>query len=71
MFEEKPVEPGSIEDFLTPEVAFSVPKLSENQKDKKEGPISLDELTTYLNITKIMSPQVHLGLRMSSLYFFG
>ena len=52
MFEEKTVEPGTIKDFLTPEVAFSVPKLSENQKDKMEGLISLDELTHILTKQK-------------------
>ena len=41
-----------INEFLGPESAASCPKLSESQKQKMEGLLSLDELTRYLKKTK-------------------
>ena len=52
LFTEKPTEITAIENFLTPEMVESCPKISENQKVKMEGLLSLDELTKYLKKTK-------------------
>ena len=52
LFSEKPTEIPEIQEFLGPEISTSCPKLSENQKQKMEGLIRLDELTYYLKKTK-------------------
>ena len=52
LFTEKPTEITAIENFLTPEMVESCHKISENQKIKMEGLLSLDELTKYLKKTK-------------------
>ena len=52
LFSEKPTEIPEIQEFLGPEMSNSCPKLSENQKQKMEGLIRLDELTNYLKKTK-------------------
>ena len=43
---------GSIEDFLGEEEFRSLPKLTESQKKRMEGPITTQELTDYLKKTK-------------------
>ena len=52
LFTEKPVQIDEIDDFFTPEIAESLPKLSEIQKAKMEGLITLEEITRYLKKSK-------------------
>ena len=52
LFTEKPVEISEIDDFFTPEMRVTLPKISEKQKAKMEGLLTLDELTRYLKKTK-------------------
>ena len=52
LFTEKPTEITEIENFLSPEMVESCPKITENEKVKMEGLLSLDELTKYLKKTK-------------------
>ena len=52
LFEKKNVDDIDITDFLTSEIASSCPKLSEEQKEKMEGILSVDELTRHIKKTK-------------------
>ena len=50
LFAEKPIENTSIEEFLPFEAVC--PRLSETQKEKMEGMITVEEMTKYLKSTK-------------------
>ena len=52
LFSRKECSIQSINDFLTPVIAHSCPKLSESQKNQMEGLLTSDELTKYLKKTK-------------------
>ena len=52
LFEKKPDDNSTIEDFLSPEISTSCPKLTEDQKQKMEGLITVEELTRYLKKAK-------------------
>ena len=52
LFAEKNVEDTEIETFLTPEIARTCPKLNENEKQRTEGLITVEELTRYLKTAK-------------------
>ena len=51
LFTERETELQVIENFLTPEIARTCPKLSETEKSKMEGLLSLNELTKYFKKT--------------------
>ena len=52
LFSKKDISDRNIEDFLGPEASNSCPKLSNKQKEKNEGLISVEELTKYLKKSK-------------------
>ena len=52
LFSEKKTEIPEIEQFLSPGISNSCPKLTDHQKQKMEGIIRMDELTQYLKKTK-------------------
>ena len=52
LFSNKPVDDTSIQDFLSPEISVSCPKLSQAEKDTMEGLLTTEELTKYLKSTK-------------------
>ena len=71
LFTEKPVEIDEIDEFLTPEISATLPKISESQKQKMEGLLTLDELTCYLKRPKTMCHLEVQASQMSSLNSFG